>query len=159
MKTILQVTIGILLAGLIAFAVRLVVLTYFVNSTVDVMNEQTEKMQAHSQARLAAIKAEQHRREQAVEEAKRREVAAEQRQQAAAAQKAALEREKRKAFDDSYVPPEGCEWPQSEKALIECTNHKMAAKRSFYENYQHTTMILVPDTPESIQFARDQNIQ
>ena len=58
MKTILQVTIGILLAGLIAFAARLVVLTLFVNATVDVMNEQTEKMQAHSQARLAAIKAE-----------------------------------------------------------------------------------------------------
>jgi len=159
MKTILQVTIGILLAGVIALAARLVIVTFFVSTTVNVMNEQAEKIQAQNQARLAAIKKEQQRKEQVAQDAERREAAAAQRRQAAAAEKAAWEREKRRAFDDSYVAPEGCEWPQSEKALIECTNHKMAAKRSFYENYQHTTMIGLPDTPESIQFSRDQYVQ
>lgn len=159
MKTIFQITIGILLAGLIAFAARLVIVTFFVSATVDVMNKQTEKIHAQSQARRAAIRAEQQRKEHVALEAKRREAVAAQHRQAAAAEKAALERERRKAFDDSYVAPDGCEWPQSEKTLIECTNHKMATKRTFYDNYQPDKMVGLPETTESIQFAPDQLAQ
>ena len=156
MKTIFQVTIGILLAGAIAFAVRLVFLAFFVSTTVDVMNEQTAKLQAQSQARVAALQAEQRRKASAREEVKRREAAAEKQRQLVAAERAALESAKRQAFEEAYLPPDGCEWPQSEKALIACTNHKMAAKRAFYERYQPAPLVAIPNTADAIQFARDQ---
>lgn len=52
---------------------------------------------------------------------------------------ARLEREREyafeKAFDESYVAPEGCDNWRSDRHMVECVNHKMRAKSAFHQSY------------------------
>lgn len=49
---------------------------------------------------------------------------------------ARFEADRRIAFDNNYKPPEGCDAPQSDRGFVECVNHKMRAKRAFFEEYR-----------------------
>ena len=131
MKSILQITAGVLLAGAIVFGLRLLFLAYFLGE----VDELTQDMQARSQARINAQRVEQQQQRALADAAKQAEIDAAREREKAAALHAAQERARRQAFEHAYEIPTECEWPQSEKALIECANHKMAAKRAFYDSH------------------------
>jgi len=46
-----------------------------------------------------------------------------------------FESERRNAFNAAYITPEGCAVPQTEKLFTKCINHKMRAKRTFFNSY------------------------
>lgn len=40
-----------------------------------------------------------------------------------------------KAFDESYVAPEGCDNWRSDRHMVECVNHRMRARAGLLESY------------------------
>ena len=63
-----------------------------------------------------------------------------------------FESERRSAFNDAYITPEGCAVPQTEKLFTECINHKMRAKRTFFNSYGPPPSGFA-DTAEGIRYG------
>lgn len=115
-------------ASLLTLVIGIVVFTALSSFVSQTIKDTNATMVERSQAKAQAAK-DQAQRKQTDEESKQR------RLDSSETLVEDFEHERRRAFDNQYTPPEGCEAPQSEKQFTECINHKMRSKRSFFTNY------------------------
>lgn len=146
MKTIIQTMLGVVIAGLVMFAIRIAYINYMGEVAVEHMNKFTEDILAKNRAMQDAItaKAEQERlaKEQAAAEERRL---------------IQLKLERQAAFDSQYQVPEGCEVFQSDRHMAECVNHKMRARREFDSTYQQKPVANSADQPGIIRYSSAPN--
>lgn len=83
--------------------------------------EQNQERQEQQKQAAAQLKTETHSMEQQKAELK--------------VQMESFDSDRRRAFDDAYITPEGCGAPQTERQFTKCINHKMRAKRTFFTSY------------------------
>ncbi len=131
MKHVLQIAAVLVLAGVLILGARLFFFGYVVETTTETMNQFTKDLNDQNKARQREIQAsaELQRQARLADQAKQR------RQAALKQQQREFEQQRRQAFYAQYVAPQGCDAPQTERHLIECTNDKMRAKRAFFDNY------------------------
>jgi hypothetical protein len=125
MQLVLKIAAGVLLAGIITFAVRAAYVSY----TVHIATEALREAVTEQQERAAMMQAE--REEQA-----RLKKLQQQRAIDAARKKSQEYAKKQRAWNDYYVAPEGCEIYKSDGHMVECINHKMRAKGEFEKVYK-----------------------
>jgi hypothetical protein len=156
MNYVLKVFAGLLLAGVIALAARIVLVSVFYSATADTLQQYNEETHPLVVAEQQAIFEERRRKRQAAQEAKRqRQIEHSQRQQARRLQ-ARFERERLQAFNDQYKLPKGCDWPRSEWQWTSCDKHKKAARQKFFDNYAAASINTIPGKPESVEIAARQ---
>lgn len=124
MKLVLQVTAGILLASLIVFLFRLVLISAAVSGIKDITDGALDR---HNQ-----LIAEQQKK--AKEEKQRKE---ERERQAAEKERLEVEKARRKAqaWSKYYQDPEDCLVFQSGAHMVKCVDHKKRARTEFDRLY------------------------
>jgi len=124
MKLVLQVAAGILLASLIAIALRFVLISAAVSSIKDVTDDALSR---HKQ--LLAEQQEKAKNEERMNNERQRQ----------AAEKARLEAEKARlkaeAWRRHYHDPEDCLVFQSDAHMVKCVDHKKRARTEFDRLY------------------------
>ena len=127
-KIVVGVTLGILLAGVIAFVVR----AWLAQQAIEQIGQQAKKMLIQQQQANQAA-----RDKRLAEQAERDRIAAEQaagRQQArSAASDAAIRRER--AWAKYYKRSPMCDNQPSNETMVKCANEHIRAKRQFDEDY------------------------
>ncbi|MFV0275819.1 MAG: hypothetical protein ACK5HY_01355 [Parahaliea sp.] len=131
MKHVLQIAAVLVLAGVLVLGARLFFFGYVVETTTETMNQFTDDLNNLNAARQRKIQASAELQRQARQE----DQAKQQRLAALKQQQREFEQQRQRAFYAQYVAPQGCDAPQTERHLIECTNDKMRAKRSFFDSY------------------------
>lgn len=104
------------------------------------MRQVTDEWAVKSQEQNSSRSAELERQQQAKQAAQWQA----QRQAEQERRQAAFERDRRTAFEASYVAPEGCDNPPSERAFTECVNHKMRARKAFFSTYGEARLSPLP---------------
>jgi hypothetical protein len=120
MKTVLQVALGILLASVLAFVVRIAFLSF----AVEEVKATTNQMIQRQHDRL-----EQLQQEQRNAEARKQEQARSVAQQRHNEQQLAMKKEQ--AWFKWYKARPGCDVWKSQDHMVECVNHQMRAKAEF----------------------------
>jgi hypothetical protein len=127
MKLVLQVAAGILLASLIVFVLRLLLISATVSGLKDITDGAIDR---HNQ-----LIAEQQEK---VKEEKRKKIEHERQ----AAEKARVEAEKAKlkaqAWSKYYQDPEDCLVFQSDAHMVKCVDHKKKARTEFDRLYDQS---------------------
>jgi hypothetical protein len=127
-KIAMGVALGILVAGLIGFAVR----AWFAHQAISEFTEQTNRMlirqQQAAQAALARSRA---------EEAERQRLADERAAAKRAEKNAILDEQARRerAWAKYYTKPARCDDQPSDETLVQCANEHIRAKRRFDAEY------------------------
>lgn len=88
------------------------------NNVQQLQTQNLERIAAHQTAEQAQRDAEQQRILQ---------------RKAAARAKAERQAKLERAFEQQYTAPGGCHNWQSDRHMVECVNHRMRARRAFYE--------------------------
>lgn len=133
MKTILQITLGILLAGLITFLVRIGYINYIEYRIEKEINHIALKQQQRELARKQAEKDRkiiEYQQQQAAE------------QQRIAQQNEAARQRKAEAWRKYYIVPEDCKNYKSDEHMVNCLNHKAEAKAEFDRAYDVGELVL-----------------
>ena len=124
MKLVLQVTAGILLASLIVFLIRLVLISAAVSGIKDITDGALDR---HNQ--LIAEQQNKAKEEQQIKVERERQ----------AAEKARLEAEKARlkaqAWSKYYQDPQDCLVFQSDAHMVKCVDHKKKARTEFDRLY------------------------
>ncbi|ASK68160.1 hypothetical protein CF168_04330 [Shewanella bicestrii] len=131
MKSVLQITLGILLASLVTLLVRIGYLSYVEYRVKQEINEialqQQQREKAHQQAVKERQLAEYQQQQIAIQRA------AEQRR--IAQQNEAARIRKAEAWRKYYIVPEDCKNYKSDEHMVNCLNHKADAKAEFDRVY------------------------
>ncbi|MDO6677700.1 hypothetical protein [Shewanella sp. 4_MG-2023] len=139
MKSVLQITLGILLAGLVMLLVRIAYSGYIEYRVTQGLNEIALKQKQAEATRLEAIKirqkAELQLRQQAKQEAARKSLLAK--------QKAKELKRKNDAWRAYYTVPDICKSYESDEQMVNCVNHKADAKGKFEKAYASGDLILL----------------
>ncbi|GHD30036.1 hypothetical protein [Parahalioglobus pacificus] len=125
----MQKLIKSLIAGVVTLLLGFILITFMGHFASNSVKKMGDRLVDNNQARQAAAK-EQAELKNAAKHAEQQRVS----------QGQALwrhyEQQRRKAFDENYSLPEGCQAPQSDRQFNECVNHKMRAKKEFFAAYQ-----------------------
>ncbi|MCE9679335.1 hypothetical protein LZP69_09125 [Shewanella sp. AS1] len=144
MKLIIQIALGILLAGVVVAVGELVVISYAAYQADLYLKQQSQLAQ---QKLLAQQEAEKQRK---IEAYKKKYLAEQKSIQTR--RKAADEYSKRqRAWKSYYVTPESCKSFKNEKHMVECINHKAEAKQEFDRLYATGNMIIPPPSRDQIE--------
>jgi len=133
MKTILQITLGILLAGLITFLVRIGYINYIEYRIEKEINHIALKQQQRELARKQAEKDRkiiEYQQQQAAE------------QQRIAQQNEAARQRKAEAWRKYYIVPEDCKNYKSDEHMVNCLNHKADAQAEFDRVYDSGELVI-----------------
>jgi hypothetical protein len=131
MKSVLQITLGILLAGLITLLVKIGYASYVEYRVTQELNELTMQQKQAQLVRQQAAKDRQRAEYQAQQLARKDKV---KRQQIAKQQEIARIR-KTEAWRKYYLVPEDCKNFKSDEHMVTCINHKADAKVEFDRVY------------------------
>ncbi|PWF63644.1 hypothetical protein CBX96_09235 [Shewanella sp. BC20] len=138
MKSVLQITLGILLASLVTLLVRIGYLSYVEYRVKQEINEialqQQQREKAHQQAVKERQLAEYQQQQIAIQRA------AEQRR--IAQQNEAARIRKAEAWRKYYIVPEDCKNYKSDEHMVNCLNHKADAKAEFDRAYDSGELVL-----------------
>ncbi|MDH1471559.1 hypothetical protein ACE02P_06135 [Shewanella bicestrii] len=138
MKSVLQITLGILLASLVTLLVRIGYLSYVEYRVKQEINEialqQQQREKAHQQAVKERQLAEYQQQQIAIQRA------AEQRR--IAQQNEAARIRKAEAWRKYYIVPEDCKNYKSDEHMVNCLNHKADAKAEFDRVYDSGELVL-----------------
>ncbi|QXN25829.1 hypothetical protein KVP08_004345 [Shewanella putrefaciens] len=138
MKSVLQITLGILLASLVTLLVRIGYLSYVEYRVKQEINEialqQQQREKAHQQAVKERQLAEYQQQQIAIQQA------AEQRR--IAQQNEAARIRKAEAWRKYYIVPEDCKNYKSDEHMVNCLNHKADAKAEFDRVYDSGELVL-----------------
>ncbi|MCL1120425.1 hypothetical protein N7V09_06820 [Shewanella seohaensis] len=131
MKSVLQITLGILLASLVTLLVRIGYLSYVEYRVKQEINEialqQQQREKAHQQAAKERQLAEYQQQQIVIQQvAEQRRIA--QQNEAARVRKA-------EAWRKYYIVPEDCKNYKSDEHMVNCLNHKADAKAEFDKIY------------------------
>lgn len=131
MKLILQITLGILLAGLITFLVRIGYINYIEYRIEKEINHIALKQQQRELARKQAEK------DRKIIEYQQQQAAMQQaaEQQRIAQQNEAARLRKAEAWRKYYIVPEDCKNYKSDEHMVNCLNHKADAQAEFDRAY------------------------
>ncbi|MFG7350140.1 hypothetical protein ACGMNB_04005 [Shewanella oncorhynchi] len=138
MKSVLQITLGILLAGLVTLLVRIGYLSYVEYRLTQGLNEfamqqkQTElaRQQAAKDRQLAEYQIQQELQQKAAEKSR------------LAKQNEATRIRKAEAWRKYYLVPEDCKNFKSDEHMVNCINHKADAKAEFDRSYDSGELVL-----------------
>lgn len=138
MKPVLQITLGILLAGLVTLLVRIGYLSYIEYRLTQGLNEFAMQQKQTELARQQAAK------ERKIIEYQQQQIAM---QQAAEQQRIAQLNEaarirKAEAWRKYYIVPEDCKNYKSDEHMVNGLNHKADAKAEFDRVYDTEKLIL-----------------
>lgn len=138
MKLILQITLGILLAGLITFLVRIGYINYIEYRIEKEINHIALKQQQRELARKQAEK------DRKIIEYQQQQAAMQQaaEQQRIAQQNEAARIRKAEAWRKYYIVPEDCKNYKSDEHMVNCLNHKADAKAEFDRAYDSGELVL-----------------
>jgi hypothetical protein len=132
MKSVLQITLGILLAGLITLLVKIGYASYVEYRVTQELNELAMQQKQAQLVRQQAAKDRQRAEYQAQQLARQDKV---KRQQIAKQQEIARIR-KTEAWRKYYLVPEDCKNFKSDEHMVSCINRKADAKTEFERLYQ-----------------------
>jgi hypothetical protein len=122
MKLIIQIALGIILAGIIIFAANTAYKNY-ANYTLDKSIQGiTERNKKVAEAQKLALLQKEQRHKARIEKEQR------------------LRVNKHFSWIKYYKEPEDCQVFQSDKHMVECVNHKMRAKREFEKLYSSRSL-------------------
>lgn len=138
MKSVLQITLGILLASLVTLLVRIGYLSYVEYRVKQEINEIALQQQQREKAHQQAVKERQHAEYQQQQIAMHQ--AAEQRR--IAQQNEAARIRKAEAWRKYYIVPEDCKNYKSDEHMVNCLNHKADAKAEFDRVYDSGELVL-----------------
>jgi hypothetical protein len=137
MKAVLQITLGILLAGLVTLLIRIGYVSYIEYRVTQGIHELAVQQQQKEQARQQALKerkiAEYQRQQQA------KQLAAEKTR--IAKQAAMALQVKTAAWRKYYQVPEDCKSFKSDEHMVNCINHKSDAKEVFDRAYDSGELV------------------
>ena len=138
MKSVLQITLGILLASLVTLLVRIGYLSYVEYRVKQEINEITLQQQQREKARQQAAK------ERQLAEYQQQQIAMQQaaEQRRIAQQNEAARIRKAEAWRKYYIVPEDCKNYKSDEHMVNCLNHKADAKAEFDRVYDTEKLIL-----------------
>lgn len=137
MKSVLQITLGILLAGLVTLLVRIGYLSYIEYRLTQGLNEFAMQQKQTELARQQAAK------ERKIIEYQQQQIAMQQaaEQQRIAQQNEAARIRKAEAWRKYYIVPEGCKNYKSDEHMVNCLNHKADAKAEFDRVYDSGELV------------------
>ena len=138
MKSVLQITLGILLAGLVTLLVRIGYLSYVEYRVKQEINEIALQQQQREKVRQQAAK------ERKIIEYQQQQIAMQQaaEQQRIAQQNEAARIRKAEAWRKYYIVPEDCKNYKSDEHMVNCLNHKADAKAEFDRAYDSGELVL-----------------
>ncbi|MFB2652949.1 hypothetical protein [Shewanella seohaensis] len=138
MKSVLQITLGILLASLVTLLVRIGYLSYVEYRVKQEINEITLQQQQREKARQQAAK------ERQLAEYQQQQIAMQQaaEQRRIAQQNEAARIRKAEAWRKYYIVPEDCKNYKSDEHMVNCLNHKADAKAEFDRVYDSGELVL-----------------
>lgn len=138
MKSVLQITLGILLAGLVTLLVRIGYLSYVEYRVKQEINEIALQQQQREKAHQQAVK------ERQLAEYQKQQIAMQQaaEQQRIAQQNEAARIRKAEAWRKYYIVPEDCKNYKSDEHMVNCLNHKADAKAEFDKAYDSGELVL-----------------
>lgn len=138
MKSVLQITLGILLAGLVTLLVRIGYLSYIEYRLTQGLNEFAMQQKQTELARQQAVK------ERQLAEYQKQQIAMQQaaEQQRIAQQNEAARIRKAEAWRKYYIVPEDCKNYKSDEHMVNCLNHKADAKAEFDRAYDSGELVL-----------------
>jgi hypothetical protein len=124
MKLILQITLGILLAGLVTLLVRIGYLSYIEYRLTQGINEfAMQQKQTELDRQLAEYQIQQELQQNVAEKSR------------LAKQNEAARLRKAEAWRKYYLVPEDCKNFKSDEHMVNCINHKADAKAEFDRAY------------------------
>lgn len=131
MKSVLQITLGILLAGFVTLLVRIGYLSYIEYRLTQGLNEFAMQQKQTELARQQAAK------ERKIIEYQQQQIAMQQaaEQRRIAQQNEATRIRKAEAWRKYYIVPEDCKNYKSDEHMVNCLNHKADAKAEFDRVY------------------------
>lgn len=137
MKLILQITLGILLAGLVTLLVRIGYLSYVEYRLTQGLNEFAMQQKQTELARQQAAK------ERKIIEYRQQQIAMQQaaEQRRIAQQNEAARQRKAEAWRKYYIVPEDCKNFKSDEHMVNCINHKADAKAEFNRAYDSGELV------------------
>ncbi|QYJ97033.1 hypothetical protein K0J45_16175 [Shewanella alkalitolerans] len=142
MKLVLQITLGILLAGVVTAIINIAYVNYvayeadrFLEQQAKLLREKVAAQKAaEKQRRIEAFKA-----SYLAEQEKKARITIEQ-----------AERQKRdRAWKSYYVTPDECRSFKNDAHMVRCVNHKIDAKKEFDRLYATGEMIIPPPSNNS----------
>jgi len=138
MKPVLQITLGILLAGLVTLLVRIGYLSYIEYRLTQGLNEFAMQQKQTELARQQAAK------ERKIIEYQQQQIAIQRaaEQQRIAQQNEAARIRKAEAWRKYYLVPEDCKNYKSDEHMVNCLNHKADAKAEFDRVYDSGELVL-----------------
>ena len=138
MKSVLQITLGILLAGLVTLLVRIGYLSYVEYRLTQGLNEFAMQQKQTELARQQAAK------ERKIIEYQQQQIAIQRaaEQQRIAQQNEAARIRKAEAWRKYYIVPEDCKNYKSDEHMVNCLNHKADAKAEFDRAYDSGELVL-----------------
>jgi hypothetical protein len=154
MKSVLQITLGILLAGLVTLLVCIGYLSYIEYRVTQGINELAMQQKQTALAHQQALKARQLVEYQMQQQAKQ--TAAE--KSRVAKQNAIALQGKTAAWRKYYQVPEDCKSFKSDEHMVNCINHKSDAKEEFDQLYDSGELVLPAEmTNARLQYERHGN--
>ncbi|MCG9714920.1 hypothetical protein L1D29_19150 [Shewanella insulae] len=142
MKLVLQITLGILLAGIVTAIINIAYVNYvayeadrFIEQQAKLLREKVAAQKAaEKQRRIEAFKA-----KYLAEQEKKARITIEQ-----------AERQKHdRAWKSYYVTPDECRSFKNDAHMVRCVNHKIDAKKEFDRLYATGEMIIPPPSNNS----------
>jgi predicted Holliday junction resolvase-like endonuclease len=137
MKAVLQITLGILLAGLVTLLIRIGYVSYIEYRVTQGIHELAMQQEQREQARQQALKERQVAEYQRQQQAKQ--LAAE--KSRIAKQNAIALQGKTAAWRQYYQVPEDCKNFKSDEHMVNCINHKSDAKEEFDRLYDSGELV------------------
>ena len=137
MKSVLQITLGILLAGLVTLLVRIGYLSYIEYRLTQGLNEFAMQQKQTELARQQTAKERkiiEYQQQIAMQQAAE--------QQRIAQQNEAARIRKAEAWRKCYIVPEDCKNYKSDEHMVNCLNHKADAKAEFDKAYDSGELVL-----------------
>jgi hypothetical protein len=131
MKSVLQITLGILLAGLVTLLVRIGYLSYIEYRLTQGINEFAMQQKQTELARQQAEYQIQQELQQNTAEKSR-----------LAKQNEAARIRKAEAWRKYYLVPEDCKNFKSDEHMVNCINHKADAKAEFDKGYDLEVLLM-----------------
>ncbi|MGI2022414.1 hypothetical protein [Shewanella glacialipiscicola] len=131
MKSVLQITLGILLAGLVTLLVRIGYLSYVEYRLTQGLNEfAMQQKQTELARQQAEYQIQQKLQQKALDKSR------------LAKQNEAARIRKAEAWRKYYLVPEGCKNFKSDEHMVKCINHKADAKAEFDRAYDSGELVL-----------------
>ncbi|MCT8943177.1 hypothetical protein MYF52_08515 [Shewanella putrefaciens] len=131
MKSVLQITLGILLAGLVTLLVRIGYLSYIEYRLTQGINEfAMQQKQTELARQLAEYQVQQELQQNAAEKSR------------LAKQNEAARIRKTEAWRKYYIVPEDCKNYKSDEHMVNCLNRKADTKAEFDRAYDSGELVL-----------------